>query len=306
MSLAFGGLQAVEQVSFGVAPGAVKAVIGPNGAGKTTLFNLVTGFLAPQAGRILFGGVAIQGRPAHRIARQGIARTFQLVQLFDHMTVLENVMVGRHRLSNSGLIAGALQFSWTRMEEQVIREKAMEALEFVGLADRARQPAAVLPLGLKRMLEIARAKAQSRFQKKRIDFTYGDVSKLPYPESHFDCVGISFAFRNLTYKNPKAKLYLAEILRVLKPGGKFVIVESSQPGPALIRSKFHLYLRAFVFPVGYLLSGNKGAYRYLAESAARFYSPKELSELLARAGFSAVRYRQLFFGAAGLYTALKP
>ena len=141
--------------------GTVKAVIGPNGAGKTTLFNLVTGFLAPQTGRILFGGVAIQGRPAHRIARQGIARTFQLVQLFDHMTVLENVMVGRHRLSSSGLIAGALQLPWTRTEEKVIRQKALEALEFVGLADRAGQSAAVLPLGLKRMLEIARALASA-------------------------------------------------------------------------------------------------------------------------------------------------
>ena len=161
VSLAFGGLQAVEQVSFGVAPGAVKAVIGPNGAGKTTLFNLVTGFLAPQAGRIVFQGEEIQGRPAHRIARQGIARTFQLVQLFDHMTVLENVMVGRHRLSHSGLLAGAVQFPWTRREEKVIRQKAMEALEFVGLADRAGQSAAVLPLGLKRMLEIARALASA-------------------------------------------------------------------------------------------------------------------------------------------------
>ena len=161
VSLAFGGLQAVEQVSFEVAPGAVKAVIGPNGAGKTTLFNLVTGFLAPQAGRIVFQGEEIQGRPAHLIARQGIARTFQLVQLFDHMTVLENVMVGRHRLSGSGLVAGALQFPWTRIEEQVIQQKAMEALEFVGLADRAQQPAAILPLGLKRMLEIARALASA-------------------------------------------------------------------------------------------------------------------------------------------------
>ena len=114
VSLAFGGLQAVEQVSFGVAAGAVKAVIGPNGAGKTTLFNLVTGFLSPQAGRIIFQGQEIQGRPAHWIARQGIARTFQLVQLFDHMTVLENVMVGRHRLSRAGLLAGAAQFPWTR------------------------------------------------------------------------------------------------------------------------------------------------------------------------------------------------
>src|SRR5674476_1056887 len=161
VSLAFGGLQAVEQVSFGVARGTVKAVIGPNGAGKTTLFNLVTGFLAPQSVRIVFGGMTIQGRPAHRIARQGIARTFQLVQLFDHMTVLENVMVGRHRLSRAGLLAGAMQFPWTRTEERVIRKKAMEALEFVGLADRAQQPAAVLPLGLKRMLEIARALASA-------------------------------------------------------------------------------------------------------------------------------------------------
>ena len=161
VSLAFGGLQAVEQVSFGVAAGAVKAVIGPNGAGKTTLFNLVTGFLSPQAGRIIFQGQEIQGRPAHWIARQGIARTFQLVQLFDHMTVLENVMVGRHRLSRAGLLAGAAQFPWTRAEEKVIRQKALEALEFVGLADRANQPAAVLPLGLKRMLEIARALASA-------------------------------------------------------------------------------------------------------------------------------------------------
>jgi branched-chain amino acid transport system ATP-binding protein len=159
VSLAFGGLQAVEKVSFGVAKGAVKAVIGPNGAGKTTLFNLVTGFLAPQQGRIVFQGQEIQGRPAHRIARQGIARTFQLVQLFDHMTVLENVMVGRHRLSRSGLLAGAVQFPWTRTEEKVIRQEALEVLEFVGLAERAQQPAAILPLGLKRMLEIARALA---------------------------------------------------------------------------------------------------------------------------------------------------
>ncbi len=159
MSLAFGGLQAVEQVSFIVPAGSIKAVIGPNGAGKTTLFNLVTGFLSPQKGRIVYQGIEIQGRPAHRIAQQGIARTFQLVQLFSHMTVLENVMVGRHRLSRGGLLAGALQFPWTRIEEHVIRAKAMETLEFVGLADRAQQPAMVLPLGLKRMLEIARALA---------------------------------------------------------------------------------------------------------------------------------------------------
>jgi len=159
ISLAFGGLQALDQVSFAVAPGTVHAVIGPNGAGKTTLFNLITGFLSPQSGRVVFQGHEIQGWAPHQVASLGIARTFQLVQLFDHMNVLENVMVGRHRLSRAGLLAGALRLPWTKGEEQSIKERALEELEFVGLADRANQPAATLPLGLKRLLEIARALA---------------------------------------------------------------------------------------------------------------------------------------------------
>jgi branched-chain amino acid transport system ATP-binding protein len=149
----------VEDVSLSVALGAIKAIIGPNGAGKTTLFNLVTGFLPLQEGRIIFAGQEIQGRPPHAIAASGIARTFQLVQLFEHMTVLENAMVGRHRLSRAGLLSGALRLPWTRSEEQAIREQAWAALEFVGLAGRAHQPAAALPLGWKRLLEIARALA---------------------------------------------------------------------------------------------------------------------------------------------------
>jgi len=157
--LAFGGLMAVSEASFAVPADLVKAVIGPNGAGKTTLFNLITGFLAPQRGRIVFQGLEIQGRPVHLVASLGIARTFQLVQLFDHRTVLENVMVGRHRLSRAGLLAGALRLPWTLREETAIRRKAWEILEFVGLADRAHQPAALLPLGLKGLLEIARALA---------------------------------------------------------------------------------------------------------------------------------------------------
>jgi branched-chain amino acid transport system ATP-binding protein len=159
ISLAFGGLQALERVSFSVPPGAIKAIIGPNGAGKTTLFNLVTGFLTPQAGRVIFRGQEIQGKPAHALAALGIARTFQLVQLFDHMTVLENVMVGRHRLSHAGLLSGAFRLPRSRREEGLIRQRAWEALEFMGLADRAHQIAALLPLGLKRLLEIARALA---------------------------------------------------------------------------------------------------------------------------------------------------
>jgi branched-chain amino acid transport system ATP-binding protein len=159
VSLSFGGLAAVNEVSFGVTKGIVKAVIGPNGAGKTTLFNLITGFLTPDRGQIIFRDEAIQGRPAHVVASKGIARTFQLVQLFDHMTVLENVMVGRHRLTRAGLFGGILRLPPMRREEEEICAKAWESLEFVGLADRAHQPAGFLPLGLKRLLEIARALA---------------------------------------------------------------------------------------------------------------------------------------------------
>lgn len=159
VSFAFGGLMALHEVSFGVLPGTVKAVIGPNGAGKTTLFNLISGFLIPHAGRILYRGEDIQGQPPHAVAARGIARTFQLVQLFDHMSVLENVMVGRHRLTQAGFFGGMLRLPAMRREEAAIREAAWQALEFVGLADRAHQLAGVLPLGLKRLLEIARALA---------------------------------------------------------------------------------------------------------------------------------------------------
>ena len=159
MTLSFGGLAALTELSFAVPRGIVKAVIGPNGAGKTTLFNLITGFLTPDRGQIIFRGEAIQGRPAYAVAARGIARTFQLVQLFDHMTVLENVMVGRHRLTRAGLFGGILRLPAMRREEAAIEARAWEALEFVGLAGRAHQPAGFLPLGLKRLLEIARALA---------------------------------------------------------------------------------------------------------------------------------------------------
>lgn len=91
----------------------------------------------------------------------------------------------------------------------------------------------------------------------------------------------------------------------MKPGGRFIIVESSQPGSGLIRGLFHLYMRVFVANAGYLLSGNKGAYKYLGESAARFYAPEEVKNLLLKAGFSEVCYRPLFMGVAGLHVAVK-
>lgn len=155
------------------------------------------------------------------------------------------------------------------------------------------------------MLERAEQKAARAGVAGSVKFVHGDATQLPFPDSHLDCVGISFAFRNLTYKNPLRLPHLAEVLRVLKPGGRYVIVESSQPEDRIIRSVFHFYLRVFVAPVGTWLSGNRGAYHYLAESASRFYFPHEVRDMLLTAGFSDVSYRPLFFGAAGIHTATK-
>jgi demethylmenaquinone methyltransferase/2-methoxy-6-polyprenyl-1,4-benzoquinol methylase len=109
----------------------------------------------------------------------------------------------------------------------------------------------------------------------------------------------------LTYKNPLCTPHLAEVLRVLRQGGRYVIVESSQPETKIMKTLFHFYLHAFVAPVGALLSGNKGAYHYLAGSASRFYSSKKIREMLVTTGFGKVIYRQLFFGVAGIHIAIK-
>ncbi len=155
------------------------------------------------------------------------------------------------------------------------------------------------------MLEIATAKAKMLSQGQNIRFIHADVGRLPFPNGSFDCIGISFAFRNLTYKNPETPKYLDEILRVLRPEGRFVIVESSQPGSAFIRFFDHLYLRCWVFPSGYLLSGNRGAYRYLLDSALHFYSAEETQKFLLKAGFRQITAHRFFFGAAAVYAALK-
>ena len=155
------------------------------------------------------------------------------------------------------------------------------------------------------MLALARRKAIKAGVGHRVSFIHGEATQLPFPDGQFDCVGISFAFRNLTYKNPSRLPHLSEVNRILKPGGRYVIVESSQPENPIIRALFHFYLRALVMPVGSLLSGNSGAYRYLAESAARFYSPFEIREMLLTAGFSEVIYRPLLFGASGIHIAIK-
>lgn len=155
----FGGVMALAGVSFQTSAGLIYAVIGPNGAGKTTLFNNLCGFYKPSSGSIRFDGHELRGLPPHRIAALGMARTFQNLQLFFNMTVIENVMVGCHLRAQTGLLAAALRLPQVRREERRLREWASEALELCDLADRAEQPAGALPYGLMKRVEIARALA---------------------------------------------------------------------------------------------------------------------------------------------------
>jgi branched-chain amino acid transport system ATP-binding protein len=159
ISKRFGGLQAVKDVSFSVREGSIKAVIGPNGAGKTTLFNLVSGFLPPDSGMIVYKGRPIQAKSPHEIAAQGLSRTFQHIRLFAHMTALENVMVGRHVRSRAGFLAGMLNLPWTWREEREIREKALALMDFLGIAGLADANATSLSYGQQRTVELARALA---------------------------------------------------------------------------------------------------------------------------------------------------
>lgn len=157
LSKSFGGLQALADISFQVLPATIHAVIGPNGAGKTTLFNAITGVYAPDEGEIVYEGHAIQGRKTHAIASQGIMRTFQNVELFGSMSVLENVLVGRHARMRCGFWGAIGKWPWVRREERDARERAIELLQFVGLDQVAGQPSMDLPFGWQRFLEIARA-----------------------------------------------------------------------------------------------------------------------------------------------------
>lgn len=155
----FGGLVAVHDVSFTIAAEQISALIGPNGAGKTTMLNMISGTAAPTQGRILLQERPIHGLSPARIAARGIARTFQNVELFTNMTVLENVMVGRHLRSRVGLFRAATRLGGTAREEQRIADDALRYLAQVGLADLAGEDAGDLPFGKQRLLEIARALA---------------------------------------------------------------------------------------------------------------------------------------------------
>jgi branched-chain amino acid transport system ATP-binding protein len=155
----FGGLTALEDVSLEVQKGSITGVIGPNGAGKTTLFNIVTGLYTQTSGTVYLGEKNISFFAAEALAPLGLVRTFQNVELFGRMTVLENVMVGLHTKSSSGIVSCAFKLPWQIREEKQVREKAMHWLEFTGLADEAGITANNLPFGKGRLLEIARTLA---------------------------------------------------------------------------------------------------------------------------------------------------
>jgi demethylmenaquinone methyltransferase/2-methoxy-6-polyprenyl-1,4-benzoquinol methylase len=174
-----------------------------------------------------------------------------------------------------------------RLAKQVNNETSIQAIDYS-------QP----------MLSEARKKAKEA-NLRNIEFIHGDAASMPLENEVLDVIGIAFAFRNLTYKNRDREKFLDEIYRVLKPHGKFVIVESSQPQNRLIRSLFRLYLKIFVAGIGGWLSGHKGAYRYLAASARNFYEPAEIKQLLTGTGFNKVEHRPFLGGIAGLTVATK-
>jgi len=153
----FGGLTALLDVSFAVREGQIKALIGPNGAGKTTLFNVVTGTYGPSDGHVHYGGRMLIGLRPHTIAQLGIGRTFQNINLFNHLTVFDNVLIGRHARIKTSLWHAALRLPPFRSEEGRARREAAEILGFMGLADVAGELARNLPFGKQRLLETARA-----------------------------------------------------------------------------------------------------------------------------------------------------
>ncbi len=154
----FGSLIAVHRVDVRIEPGTIHAMIGPNGAGKTTFFNCVTGLYANDEGTIAFKGQPLDGVKSHRRAVLGMSRTFQNIRLFPQMSVLENIMVGRHCRTHAGLLRMFLRLR-PLPEERAIRERAEEILDFIGLAHRRDVPATTIPFGEQRRLEIARALA---------------------------------------------------------------------------------------------------------------------------------------------------
>jgi len=159
ITVRFGGIIALHEVSFSIHSGQVLGLIGPNGAGKTTLFNCLSRIYTPNEGDILFDGTSLLAHPAHQIAALGIGRTFQNLALFARMSVLDNIMVGVHCRTSSDLLSNALRLRNARQEDQDAHETALELAHWLGLEPVLRQPAAGLPFGTLKRVELARALA---------------------------------------------------------------------------------------------------------------------------------------------------
>jgi branched-chain amino acid transport system ATP-binding protein len=159
LGLRFGGIIALDGISFDLSEGHILGLIGPNGAGKTTLFNCLSRLYTPDRGEILFEGRSILHQPPHRIAALGIARTFQNVALFRNMTVLDNIRVGAHSNSRSDYLSDALNLPWVRRQEKALENMAWELADYLGLRSVAYRRAADLPIGTQKRVEIARAVA---------------------------------------------------------------------------------------------------------------------------------------------------
>lgn len=157
VTMRFGGLTAVDSLDLHVDEGEILGLIGPNGAGKTTVFNMITGVYTPTKGDITFGGTRLNGLRPHRVTRVGLARTFQNIRLFENMTALDNVMVATHVRHRSSVVGAVLGLPRFRAEEREARDKALDLLTFVGIADRSGMAARFLSYGDQRRLEIARA-----------------------------------------------------------------------------------------------------------------------------------------------------
>jgi branched-chain amino acid transport system ATP-binding protein len=159
VTMMFGGLKALSDISLSIEPGEIVALIGPNGAGKTTFFNLMTGIYKPTEGSVKFDGHELGGKKPHQVCEIGVARTFQNIRLFANMTTLENVMVGRHSRTSAGPLQAVLRTPAFKREEKHTCDEALKWLRFVDLVDKANELAVNLPYGQQRRLEIARALA---------------------------------------------------------------------------------------------------------------------------------------------------
>ncbi len=155
------------------------------------------------------------------------------------------------------------------------------------------------------MLELAERKTAKIGFNGKITFKVAGAASLPFDDNYFDVIGIAFGFRNLTFKNPKSELYLQEIYRVIAPGGRLVIVETSQPKSILLKKLSGIYYSSVVKPVGNFISGQPGAYSYLAYSAKNYFKPSDIENMLKYVGFASVEYRPLWHGIAGIHLARK-